>query len=161
MIITKGIIDGKISGEVRVEDGETIFEGMFEGSVDGSVKKIKSEETGTVEGKIEKARIEGIAKNDKINGKIIEGIIKGTTKFKSEGDRTIERIIEEGSFVVDHINIGEGIKFEKRIKNVQFNSGSIEEISHYNTFRICRIYVKNANESEYRLWPVIDDPKLS
>ena len=161
MEFTQVKINGKIRGETRVEDDVTKIEGIIEGNVDGSIKKTKSEETGTINGKIEKARIQGEIQDNKINATIIEGIIKGVTIFQSEGDRTIERIIENGSFKVDIGNIGEGIKFEKSIENVQFEGGDIEEYSHYNTFKICKIYVENAHESEYRLWPVIEDPSVS
>jgi len=190
MIITQGSFDGNISGEARVEEDEIIIEGMIEGNIVGPVERKengKSKETGTIEGRIEKAKIQGkvkraiikgniggakllnfskkknhgsIKNSDKVNVTIIEGIINGVTKFKSEGDRTIERIIEGGNFEVNFEDIGEGIKFEKSIQ-VTFNNGNIEEDSHYNTFRICKIYVKNACESEYRLWPVIDDPNVS
>ncbi|CAG8622264.1 14995_t:CDS:10, partial [Acaulospora morrowiae] len=118
-----------------------------------------------LKGTIEKAKIQGEIKEDPtfgtiIDGKIIEGIIKVVTSFESEGDRIIERIIEEGKFKVKFENIGEGINFEKSF-NTLLTGGNIEENSHYNTFRICKIYAEYASESEYQLWPVIDDPNLS
>jgi hypothetical protein len=160
MTITSGTIRGKIRGETRSKDNETIIEGMIEGSVDGFVKKIESGETGTIKGRIGKARIRGTVIKSVFNGIIIEGIIKGITDFGSEGNKTIERIIEKGNFKVEFKDIGEGIKFEKSIE-VLFKDGNIEEYSHYNTFKICKIYVKNASESEYQLWPVIEDPNVS
>ncbi|GES76036.1 hypothetical protein RCL2_000343800 [Rhizophagus clarus] len=168
-----GKIAGVISGATSIEDNITKFEGMFEGSVSGSVTKketkiVDGEEkviikTGEIEGKIEKASIQGpVSRDYEIDGTLMEGIIRGVTKFPTDGDQkiaehTIERIIENGSFKVDIKNIGVGVAFKKKI-DVKFENGSIEEYSHYNTFRICKIYVKNASETEYRLWPVFEDP---
>ncbi|GES85548.1 hypothetical protein RCL2_001265200 [Rhizophagus clarus] len=173
MTITATINNGKIRGETSVKDNKIKIEGILEGDVKGDVKK--GEETGTIEGRIEKAKIQGIFdKNTKKikgifdknagkikQGKIIEGVIKGVTKFKSGDQTIIERIIEGGCFEVEFETIGEGIKFERSIENLKFENGNIEEYSHYNTFKICKIYVENASDSEYRLWPVIDDPNAA
>ncbi|CAG8529015.1 679_t:CDS:10 [Dentiscutata erythropus] len=138
-------ISGKISGDIvekNIENNKCMIEGKFDGT-------------------IEKGKFENVGENSKIS----EGIIKGVIKT-SNGTKTIERVIQGNFKGFDNNTFFNGSK--EKFLSVKIESslngkfyGSIEEDSHYNAFKICKIDIENVSESEYQLWPVISDPSVS
>ena len=125
------ISGGNFKGKIRDE--------RIEGEINGEIGTTSGR---TIIGTIEKGVI---IKRDTDNTAEIEGIIKGVIKTPKQ---TIERLIKGK---VDGIN---GEEIEGNI------NATIKENSHYNAFKICKKYIEDASESEYQLWPVIDDPNV-
>ena len=155
----RGTISGTISGTI---DNETIDNEKHETeTIDGTIKK------GTIEGNIEQ---DLITHNLVIRGKII-GIFKGIIH-----DKTVERLIEgdDGEFAFNNIfgeNKNKGPSGNSTnefvaIKIATSLNGTIKNVllkddCHYNMFKMCKLYIEDASESEYQLWPVIKDPSVS
>src|SRR4051812_48681423 len=189
MEIEGEITNGKIKGEITYGIVSESFKGIIEGDVKGKVKKINDKEVlGSFEGKLQKGKIDGRIEYGNFNaGKISEGIIKGVIRSDQDGSsQTIERIIvadfretnkkrraresigdnigENNGVKTRGIIGGERISFEKDDINGKISTkdyGGIEEESHYNSFKICKMYIESASGSEYQLWPVIQDPVVS
>ncbi|RIA79303.1 ferritin-like-domain-containing protein [Glomus cerebriforme] len=166
------LIIQQFNGEPRV----TITKGINLG-INGKIRGTINNETKTIIGTIEKGTIKGnitLTGNVIISG-TIEGIFKG-----NKDNKTVEQIIK-GDFVCDNVfgedkkkglfnhnnntnevfvSIEIGTSLNGKI-NGKINNVTLEENSHYNTFRMCKMYIENASESEYQLWPVIKDPNVS
>jgi hypothetical protein len=154
------------TGEFNGETKATIAGGQFNLSIKGKIHGAINNGDKTIVGTIEKGTIEGNIENDLIiRGKIV-GIFKG-----SKDNNTVEQIIE-GDFVSDDVfkEIGKKADNTKEVfvaVNIKtslhgtIKNAILEENSHYSTFKMCKMYIEDAPESEYQLWPVIEDPDVS
>jgi hypothetical protein len=170
---------GEFNGETRAEIIERDefrissldIEGKIKGTIDISDK--------TIDGKLEKGRIKGTATityntDNTVNEIKIEGKIEGIFKGSKEG-QPVERIIK-GDFddkrtftsgtassprnTPGNNKVFGAIKIETSLGGI-INNATVEDDSHYNTFKICKKYIENAPESDYQLWPVKEDPNVS
>ncbi|GES85619.1 hypothetical protein RCL2_001272300 [Rhizophagus clarus] len=170
--LINGTFDGTFKGEARIElrkGSEIKVEGTIEGNIKGYIKEGKDKIP--IDGTIEKGNgIIKIIKNDEhaivtiekgiIKASNFERIIKAAT-IKINTKQMIGQTIEEkfcGS-TIEEVNFSIVIKIDASFTgNIE---GSVEESSHYSTFRICKMYIEDTSESEYRLWPVVEDPNIS
>lgn len=168
--LINGTFDGIFKGEAKIElrkGSEIKIEGTIEGIIKGYIKGDKDEML--IDGTIEKGNgVIKIMNNDDehaivtiekgiIKASNFERIIKAAT-IKVNIKQMIEQTIEEkfSGSIIEEVNLSAAIKIDASFTgNIE---GSIEESSHYSTFRICKMYVADASESEYQLWPVVEDP---
>ncbi|CAG8780570.1 18193_t:CDS:2, partial [Dentiscutata erythropus] len=132
-------INVKISGGIKdIKDGSKV---KIHGAIEvTSEKRPEEKKNGTIKGTI------GVksCKDGKIIGEIygkvlgeIRGIIKGT-------------VVDEGIVINDNDKVSV-------INGGVIKNGEIDD-SHYAVFSYCLSEIESASESDYQLWPVVDDP---
>lgn len=140
----------------------------FSLSIKGKIHGTINNQTKTIVGTIEKGTIEGNIGNIE-NNLIIRGTIIGIFKG-SKDNKIVEQIIkgnfssnnvfnEKGPFNNNTNEVFVAIQIETSL-NGTINNVKLEENSHYNMFKMCKMYIEDASESEYQLWPVIEDPDV-